>query len=518
MHVPDTLATQHTGPQPLRAGNLRPRRTRTEWRPLEGGRPGGVRSWLWLSVILLGILVVAGALLSDALSREVVGLLSMTLMLLLMLAGVHIGLAMVGAGSLGLLALGGTSVMTSTLQESVYNPTATWQLSVIPTFILMGTALWKSGLTQRAFDAARMWLGNVPGGLALTTTAAGGGLAASSGSTIALTHALGRVAIPEMLRAKYRPGFAIGVTATVGAVGQIIPPSVLLVVYSGAAQTSVGSQLMAGIVPGILMLLTLFAFILLIALLSPKTAPRRKSETPLPDKFKGLVGVLPLATVAFVVIGGIASGLFTPTESAAAGAIIAFVLGWATRPNTPKTPRSLGQYLREVVGVSLASTAGIFLLLIGVHVLTRVVTLSRLANGLTDQIVALGLTATTFLLLLVVLYLVLGMFMDTMAIILLTVPVLAVPLTELGIDLIWFGVFLIIMVEIGMITPPMGILCFILHRVVQDREVNQGKPISLMTIFAGCVPFVILILGFVLLIIFVPEIVTWLPEQLATIE
>lgn len=478
-------------------------------------RSSGWKAWTWVVLLFGGGLLIAGYLLFGDPGREVTGTLTVTLMLILMLGGINIGLAMVAAGALGLYALGGGTALQSTLEQSTYDPTATWQLSVIPTFIFMGTALWKSGLTSRAFDAAKMWLGNVPGGLALTTTISGAGLAASSGSTIALTHALGRVAIPEMLRAGYKPGFAIGSTAMAGTLGQLIPPSVLLVVYAGAAQTSVGSQLMAGIIPGIIMALAFCLYIFSVGVFRPDVAPRTRQTYPLNEKLKALVKVIPLGIVALVVIGGIASGLFTPTESAAIGSLVALVLGWFTRTDGSTGLRDFFSYVKGVLVNAAVATAGIFLLLIGVHVLTRVVTLSRLANGLTDLILDLGLNAISFLLILIILYLILGMFMDTMAIILLTVPILAVPLTELGIDMIWFGIFLVVMVEIGMVTPPLGVLSFVIHRIAQDPEVNQGQKISLTTTFTGVLPFVGVALLVTVLLIFVPDLVTWLPDQLS---
>lgn len=479
------------------------------------GPQSSLMSWIWVIALFgAGFLIAAYLLFADP-GREVIGALTVALMLLLMLGGVHIGFAMVSAGGLGLYSLGGTTALQTTLEQGSYDPTATWQLSVIPTFILMGTALWKSGLTTRAFDAAKMWLGNVPGGLALTTTIAGAGLAASSGSTIALTHALGRVSIPEMLRAGYKPGFAIGSTAIAGTLGQLIPPSVLLVVYAGAAQTSVGSQLMAGIIPGIILAIAFCLYIFAVGVFKPATAPRANIRYSLREKFTGLIKVIPLALVAFVVIGGIASGLFTPTESAAIGSMIALVLGWFTRTDGSNGLRDFLSYVKGVLVVAAVSSAGIFLLLIGVHILTRVVTLSRLANGLTDMILGIGLNAVSFLLILIILYLILGMFMDTMAIILLTVPILAAPLMELGVDMIWFGVFLVIMVEIGMVTPPLGVLSFVIHRIAQDPEVNQGQKISLTTTFIGVLPFVAVALAVTLLIIGLPDLVTWLPTMLS---
>ncbi|MCS5478144.1 TRAP transporter large permease subunit [Corynebacterium sp. YIM 101645] len=483
--------------------------------PAAPGKSSQIGSWAWVIALFGGGLLIAAYLLLGDPDRVVVGALTVVLMLILMLGGIHIGLAMVGAGGLGLYSLGGAPALTTTLEQGTFDPAATWQLSVIPTFILMGTALWKSGLTSRAFEAAKMWLGNVPGGLALTTTISGAGLAASSGSTIALTHALGRVAIPEMLRAGYKPGFAIGSTAMAGTLGQLIPPSVLLVVYAGAAQTSVGSQLMAGIIPGLILALAFCLYILAVGITRPATAPRTRQYFTLRQKMKGLVKVIPLAVVAFVVIGGIASGLFTPTESAAIGSVVALVLGWFTRNDGSNGLKDFFAYVKGVLVVATVASAGIFLLLIGVHILTRVVTLSRLANSLTDMILDIGLNATGFLLILVLLYLLLGMFMDTMAIILLTVPILAAPLMALGVDMIWFGIFLVIMVEIGMVTPPLGVLSFVIHRIAQDREVNHGQPISLTTTFLGVMPFVGVALGIAVLIIFVPDLVTWLPGQLS---
>ncbi|OAV51040.1 C4-dicarboxylate ABC transporter permease [Enteractinococcus helveticum] len=473
------------------------------------------KSWAWVALLYGSAVLIAGYLWLGEPSREIGGFLTVALMLILMLGGVHIGLAMTGAGALGLYSTGGLTALQSTLEQGTYDPTATWQLSVIPTFIFMGTALWKSGLTTRAFESAKMWLGIVPGGLALTTTVSGAGLAASSGSTIALTHALGRVSIPEMLRAGYKPGFAIGSTAMAGTLGQLIPPSVLLVVYAGAAQTSVGSQLMAGIVPGILMAIAFCALIFAVGIFKPAHAPRTNAQYSLVEKCKGLVQVIPLALVAVVVIGGIASGLFTPTESAAIGSIVALILGWFTRTDGSVGVRGFFDFLRSTLVTSVISSAGIFLLLIGVHVLTRVVTLSQLANRLTDMVVSVGLNAVSFLLILILLYLLLGMFMDTMAIILLTVPILATPLMELGVDMIWFGVFLVIMVEIGMVTPPLGVLSFVIHRIAQDPEVNQGQRISLTTTFKGVLPFVAVALAITVLLIAFPELVTWLPERLS---
>lgn len=475
------------------------------------------RLWSRVLIVGLGLAAVTVVLLLQAdavgLPRQAIGGLVVLLSIILFLVGIPVGIAMLGASLLGLLSLGGPRVIRSTLESVGFDPAASWSYSVIPMFILMGTLLWKSGLTASAFEATRNWIGWMPGGLAVATNFAGASLAAGSGSTIGITYALGRVAIPEMLQSKYRPSLAVGSVAAAGTLGQIIPPSLLLVIYAGAAGVAVGPQLLAGIVPGILLGLAFAISIVVRAAISKDLAPRRLQwRIGWGERWFSLLGVLPLVTVVVTVIGGIFFGIFTATEAGVFGALAALVMGGLHKFRAERSWRSLWTMLRESIKLTLAGTASIFLLLMGVYALTRVVALSQIANVLAQWIADLGLGRIGLLLVLIALYLILGMFMDTLAMMMLTIPVLMVPLQTVGVDPLFFGVFLVIMAEIGLMTPPLGILSFILHRIASDPQVNLGQRIPLGEVFKGTGWFVIAALAVVLLLILSPDLVTWLPN------
>jgi C4-dicarboxylate transporter DctM subunit len=464
----------------------------------------------------LGLAAVAAILLLLAdqlgLPKQAIGGLVVLLAAVLFLVGVPVGIAMLGASLLGLLSLGGSRVVESTLSQVAYNTSASWSYSVIPMFILMGTLLWKSGLAASAFAAARDWVGWVPGGLAVATNFTGAMLAAGSGSTIGITHALGRIAIPEMLRAGYRPSLAVGTVAAAGTLGQIIPPSLLLVVYAGAAGVAVGPQLLAGVIPGIMLAVAFAAMIIVRCSIDKELAPRIPGRgIGWGERFRSLLGVVPIVVIVAIVIGGMFLGIFTATEAGVFGALAALVIGTASVLRRERSGAALWRMLKESTVATLTGTASIFLLLIGVFALTRVVALSQIANALAEWVVDLGLGRVGFLLVLVGIYIILGMFMDTLAMMLLTIPVLMVPLAEVGVDPLFFGVFLVVMAEIGLLTPPLGILSFVVHRIAADPEVNLGRKVSLGEVFKGATWFVAAALVVVVLLILLPDIVTWLP-------
>ncbi len=448
--------------------------------------------------------------------REVTGILVILLMLTLLVLGLPIGIGMTLASLIGLWKLLPFTGFTSTMQVLPFNATASWSLSVIPLFILMGIVLYRSGISGRAFKAAAHWMGPLPGGLAMATNFAGAGLASASGSSLGITYAMGRIAIPDMLRAGYAPSLATGTVAAAGSLGQLIPPSILLVVYAGVAGTSVGPQLLAGFIPGIILAAAFAAMILIRSILQPGLAPRfALTGSTWRTRMGSLVGVIPLAIIVIVVLGGLAGGIFTATEAGAWGALSAIIMGWIWGTKEHRSLRGFLKFLKPSLYDAAASTASVFLLLIGVLLLTRVLTLSRVTTGFAEWVVAQDYTQLQFLLLLVVVYLILGMFLDPMAMILLTVPVLLEPLAVLNIDLLWFGIFLVIMCEVAQMSPPVGILSFVVHGIVQKPEVNLGKAISLAEVFRGVSWFVAVALGMVLALIAFPEIATWLPERSA---
>jgi C4-dicarboxylate transporter, DctM subunit len=457
-----------------------------------------------ISTLLIVALLVSGQ------DRETIGLLSAALLLALMAVGVPIGLAMVLASALGLYQLGGDRLLATSMRDLPFNSTTSWSLSVIPLFVLMGLTLSKSGVTTVAYRAAYSWLGRLPGGLAIATNLAGGGLAAASGSSVGIAYALGRVAIPEMIKVGYRPTLAVGTVAAAGTLGQLLPPSILLVVYAGVAQTPIGPQLLAAVVPGIVLALCFSLMILVRAVITPDLAPRAPTAVPWREKLRSLVGLSPIALIVLTVIGGMYSGLFTPTEAGAVGALVALLVGWLS---SDRSISGLSRLLKGTLVSTAGATASIFLLVIGVALLTRILTLSGLTTRFSAFIVDLGLTRVTLLLALMVMYLVLGMFLDPLAMTLLTVPVLLEPLQIVGVDPLWFGVFVVVLGEIGLMSPPVGLLSFVVARIVQDPEVNQGQRISLVDVFRGVIWFVVVALAFVLVLIALPELATWLPNR-----
>lgn len=443
-----------------------------------------------------------------------VGGLALLLMIALLLTGVPIGFGMLFGGILGLWKLTGPTVVASTLSSSFVAGTFSWELTTIPLFVLMGIAMGRSGLSTQVYTAAKQWMGWLPGGLAVGTNFAGAGLSAVSGTSVGISYALGRIAIPEMMRANYSPRLASGVVTIVGVLGQLIPPSLLLVIYAGIAGVSVGSALLASLVPGVLIAVGFAAYIVIHASIDPKIAPRVSlTDITWGSRFRSLIGLIPTVIVMIIVLGGLYGGFVTATEAGALGAFAALVVGWLFSGKEMRKPRNAFRFLRESLIDTVMSTAAIFLLVICVGVLTRLMSISRVASELTELVVSLKLDRVGFLLILVLVFLVLGLFLDSLAMMLLTIPVLIVPLQALDVDMVWFGVFILILAEIGTAHPPLGILLYVVHRISQRPEVNLGHKFTLGGAFLGVLPFLAVALGFLILFIFVPDIVMYLPNS-----
>ena len=478
---------------------------------LPGSRRFTPSTVVFLALVTICLCLTATVLFAD-LERLTVGLLVLFLTVLLLLCGVHVAAAMALGGLLGIWKISGAVGVEHSLSTIPHTSVASWSLTVIPMFVLMGVVLHRTGITAQLFDAARQWLGKMPGGLAVATNFSGAGLAAVSGSTIAISFALGRVAIPEMIRARYSPSLATGVVAMSGTLGQIIPPSVIMVIYAGVAQTPVGPQLLAGVVPGVLLAVLFGLMITARATVNRDLAPPADTSTfTLATRMRSLATVWPLPALMVVVIGSMYIGVTTATEAGALGALGAILLGvWTGRRDGI---RSIAASLVRSLGETVAAVAAIMLLVISVHILTTLIALSRLAQEVAGFIADLGLGRVGLLLGLIVLYFVLGMFMDTLAMLLLTTPILIPVLESVNVDLIWFGVFAVLMAEIAMVTPPVGVLSFIVHGLAQNKDVNLGTKISLADVFRGISWFVAVALALVVLLIFVPDLALWLPNS-----
>ncbi|MDI6628891.1 TRAP transporter large permease [Rhodococcus sp. 14-1411-2a] len=447
-------------------------------------------------------------------SKETTGVLSLVLLLSLIFLRMHIGFALLVSAMMGLWALRDFGVVTSTVSRLPFQTVAQWTLSVIPMFVFMGLLLWRSGVTEKLYDVARTWLGWMPGGLAVGTNLAGAGLASVSGSTVGTTYALARIGIPEMLRAGYDKRIAIGSVLAAGLPGQLIPPSITLVVFAGLAEVPVGEQLLAGVGPGIAVAALFSIALILAAVVLGRKAPNTAASEPgtpdtMRDRWRALVSIWPVPVLVLVVVVGMFSGIFTATEAGAAAAMVAlFVVLFSRRRDRP-----WGAVNEAAVG-TIASTGSIFLMLLGATALSRMLPLTGLTTGFTDWTVGLGLSAWQFIALMTVVYLILGMFLDGLAIMLLTVPLLMPTLAYLDISLLWFGVFVVFAAEIAVITPPVGILSYIIHGVAQDPEVNLGNKISLRDVFASVAWVIPVALLFIVLLVMFPEIATYIPSQM----
>lgn len=468
-----------------------------------------------VTVLLVVYLLVAPT------NRLMVGFIIILLMMALMLFKIPIGITMTLSAIFGLYLLVGPNAVAGSLREIVFTTFASWSLSVLPMFILMGVAMGKSGLMTGAYDTARRWLGRLPGGLAIATNFAGAGMAATSGSTIGITYAVGRVSIPEMIRSGYKPTLAMGATGMAGTLGQIIPPSLLLVIYAGVAETPVGPQLLAGLVPGLGLALLFAVVIILWAWISPRSAPRGPRYS-WKERFASLIHLVPVMLIVVVVLGGLYLGIFTATEAGAFGALITLVLGLGlviarsrrteARAENPKPVRTaVRTFASDTLMETVSAVAAVMLLLVGVNLLTRVMALSGLAQWVADTVVHLGLTQLTFLLLLIPIYLVLGFFLDTLAMMLLTIPVFIGPLLALDVDLIWFGVFLIILAEIDLVAPPLGILNFVVLALSKSSTKGMGLNLKITDVFKGVLPFIAACVLMLVLLIVWPDIALWLP-------
>lgn len=468
------------------------------------------RRWPMALGLLLVVAFIAGIFSSS--SAAIAGAWCIALMLLLLFLSVPVAISLAIPSLIGTYAVSGIPASVGMLSTAPFDAASSWTMSVLPMFIFLGMLLSESGIAVKIYDAAGKWFNWLPGGVGISTTVAGAGLASVSGSTIGMTYTLGRAGIPEMLRAGFDKRLAFGTVIMAGLPGGLIPPSVLLVVYAGLASVPVGPQLIAGVVPGILIAALFSVVIFGISVIAPQLAGRdhpktvENSSVTWGSRFKSLASIWSLLLIIATLFGGMFSGVFTPTEAGAASAFIAVLL-------TLYYARNDGPFARvqAAAAATVSATASVYFLIIGAEMLMRMLALTGVARKLTEFVSDLGLGRVAFLLVLVVFYLVLGMFFDTLSMLLLTVPILLPTLGFMDINLLWFGIFVVLLGELAMVTPPLGILPYIVLNIAKDPAVNLGQDVKLTDVLisvAWFLPFAVLFLVF---LIFVPEVAEWLP-------
>ncbi|MCF8533283.1 MAG: TRAP transporter large permease subunit, partial [Reyranella sp.] len=377
---------------------------------------------------------------------------------------------------------------------------ASWNLSAIPMFLLMGGIAFRCGLTTSLFDAARLWLSRLPGGLAVAANFASAMFAAASGSSVATAAAMGRLAIPEMLRYRYDPALATATVAAAGTLGAMIPPSIAFVIFGWYTETPIGKLLIAGIFPGLLNAGLFAAFIIGYCIWKPEAAPPPDEHPTWREKFAVLLEVWPIPALILCVIGGIYSGLTTATEAAAFGASCALVIAWLRGGLTVEN-------FRQSIVDTLHSGASIFLIAVSAVLLTRFLAIAGLPQFMGGLVATMDLGLYGVIFFMVIIYLILGCFLDPIGIILITLPILLPMWKAVGADMIWMGVLVVMLLEIGLLTPPVGLNAFVVKTVV-------GDAVPLSTIFRGLIWFIAVDVIVVALLIAYPEISLYLPSKL----
>jgi tripartite ATP-independent transporter DctM subunit len=422
-------------------------------------------------------------------------------LVLLIALRMPIGLALIGTSFIGIYALSGWKPAFGIMRIVPYHFASNWHLSSVPMFLFMGYLCYHTGITRGLFRAAQIWLARLPGGLAVASVFGSAGFAAVTGSSVACAAAMGRIAVPEMLNKGYHPGFATGTVAAAGTIGALIPPSILFIIYGIITQQSISKLFIGGAVAGMLTALAYTVTIVLWASARPEMAPRVHDKFTLRERLLATTEVLPVIVLVVAVFGGLFAGLFTPTEAGAIGAFASVLIAIARRE------LSWARFVSSI-HETFVTTSAIFLIAIGANMLVRFVAISGADQVISDFVIGVSENPALLLFGITVLFLLLGMFLDPMGAMLLTLPVL-LPVAEAArFDLIWFGVILGKLLEIGMITPPIGMNVFVLKSVV-------SKEVSLGTIFLGSSVFIVVDLLLVALLMAVPEIITFFANFLS---
>lgn len=423
---------------------------------------------------------------------------SIVAMLFVLLAGgVPVGFALAITGAAGLSAVGGLGLLAGILSTTPLTTVSSYELISVPMFILMAEFVILSGIADTLFKAAATWVGRTPGGLGIATALSGAGFGAISGSSTAAAATLSATSIPAMIKLGYDPRVACGVVAISGTLAMLIPPSIALILFGIVADVSVGKLLIGGVIPGVLVTLTIALTVLYIFWRQPSHAPRGPAYS-LAEKFASLKGVWPMLVLLGAVSGVIYTGIATPTEASAIGALgallITAVLGRLTR----------GQLMLACIR-ALRSTTMIFMILVGAHVFGYFFTLTGVTQQLVQSVGGLHLPPWAVMSIILGIILLLGCFLDQIAILVLMVPVVLPIVLQLGYDPVWFGVVMIVVGEVGMVTPPVGLNAFVVARYA-------NRPLA--EVFAGVWPHVVAHIFLIAVLLAAPQLVLWLPSHM----
>lgn len=425
----------------------------------------------------------------------ILGLLGLVIMLVLIFFRMPIGLVMAAVGFGGLVYLRGFEIAFNNLAITAFGNTTVYALTVLPLFLLMGQIIVVADISRDIYSATYKWFGHLPGGLAIATTAACAGFAAICGDAITGTATMATVALPEMRKYNYSMEHASGCIAAGGTLGILIPPSIILILYGVITEQSIGSLFIAGFLPGVLLAALYILVSIIMCTINPDHGPRGPKFSFIEQlaELKHVWAVLALFTL---IIGGIYTGLFTPTEAGAIGAFGSFIILIIKKRFTVKAIYTALFQTMKLMGL-------IYLILIGAMVFSVFLSLSQMPFALTEFMIGLGLSPVGTLLIIIALFIIFGCLIDSLALVLLFTPIFFPVVSSIGFDPLWFGVIIVIVMQQAMMTPPIGMSCFIISAVAKD--------VPLTSVFKGVMPFWLATIAIIIILIAFPQITLFLP-------
>jgi len=427
------------------------------------------------------------------------GVLMIILLLVLLSIGLPIAFSLGISGAICIYMVTGWDTTYGFLSTTPFNTSASWLYVVLPLFILMGMLSYSAGINQDAFTIANYWVGRIKGGLAMATIIACSIFGATSGSSIAAAATMGKLAIPEMRRYKYSMEMAAGCVAGGGTLSVMIPPSGILVIYGIITEESIGRLLIAGLLPGLLSAFIYMVGIYIWCSIKPNIAPSTDVRVSWRVRIASLRNGYGAVLIFGVVMGGIYTGIFTPTEAGAFGAGVALILLLVKS-------KSRFQSLREGLTETAKVTCMFFTIVICAHFFTLGLTVSGIPRVLVTYLTSLNMHPNVILVMLLLVYLPLGMFLDTVSLLFLTLPILFPVVKSLGFSGIWFGILVTKLIEVSLITPPLGLNVYVIKGILPEVEIG--------TIFRGCIPFLIMDILTLMILFLFPQIVIWLPSTM----
>ena len=432
-------------------------------------------------------------------SVTLVGIIGIIALFVLIFSRIPVGLVMALVGVTGFAYMSNVDAAMSMMVKDIFDVFGSYNLTVIPLFILMGQIAFHAGISSRLFNVAYKMIGHWPGGMAIATIGACAGFSAICGSTNATAATMASVTLPEMKKYGYKDSIATGVVAAGGSLGILIPPSVIFILYGIMTEQSIGKLFMAGIFPGIILTILFMLVVMIWAVIDPQVAPRGPKST-FKEKIVSLAGVMETVLLFILVMGGLFGGLFTPTEAGGVGAMGTLVIALVQRNITLK---GISEALFETTRI----TAMILVIVAGATIFGHFLAITRLPYDIAQMVSTLALPPFAIMGLIILVYLVGGCFIDALALIMLTVPIFFPVVTAMGFDPVWFGVIIVLVTQMGVITPPVGLNVYVVQSVATE--------VPLETIFKGAMPLLFAIILITVVLIFVPQLALFLPSFMA---